>query len=331
MKQQKKRSNYDDYDSPWKEIIEKYFPEFIEFYFPKAYKDIDWEKGYEFLDKELQKITKKALKGRRYVDKLVKVWLKDGKEKWAIIHTDIQDQKENDFPQRMYTYNYRLFDRYNRHAASFAVLGDTDTKWRPGSFEQELWDCKVKFDFPVAKIADIVKDWKKLEKSNNPFAIVTMVHWRAIKTAKNKQKRVDEKLNLIKKLYQKGFSKQDIINLFRFIDWVLEIPEDLEPLFDKKLEKYEKEEQMYYITQMQRPSYEKGKKEGKKEGINTGISKTISLQIAKKFGSQVRRELPRLRHLSTNDLMELAENIFSFNSLNSVHDWIKQKKLAAKA
>ena len=77
---------------------------------------------------------------------------------------------------------------------------------------------------------------------------------------------------------------------------------------------------------MQRPSYEKGIK----EGVNTGISKTISILIAKKFGSQVRRELPRLRHLSTNDLMELAENIFSFNSLNSVHDWIKQKKLAAR-
>jgi len=45
----------------------------------------------------------------------------------------------------------------------------------------------------------------------------------------------------------------------RFIDWVMEIPKEVEPLFDKEMEKLEKEEKMYYITQMQRLSYEKGK------------------------------------------------------------------------
>jgi len=332
MKKQKKKSKsyQDDYDSPWKEILEKYFPEFIEFFFPKAYKDIDWSKGYEFLNKELQQITKDALKGRRYVDTLVKVWLKTGDETWALIHTDVQDQKEDNFSARMYTYNYRLFDRYGRHAASFAVLGDTNERWRPSSYEQERWDCKIKFDFPIVKIIDKVKDWKALEKSNNPFAIVTMVHWQAIKTAKNKQKRVNEKISLIKHLYKKGFSKQDIINLMRFIDWIIVIPKELEPLFDKELEKFEKEEKVYYITQMQRPSYEKGQQEGKKEGEKKGekkgIAKIISRQIAKKFNSQVRRELPRLRNLPQDDLMELAEQILVIKSLTAVHDWINTRK-----
>jgi len=320
MKDKQKKSDrlHDDYDSPWKEIMEKYFPEFIEFFFPDAYQDIDWSKGYEFLDKELQKITKESLKGRRYVDKLTRVWLKNGDETWALIHTDVQDQKEDEFPQRMYTYNYRLFDRYNRHAASFAVLGDTNDKWRPDSFERDLWKCKVKFDFPIVKIADIVKDWKALEKSSNPFAIVTMVHWQTIKTAKNKKKRVNKKLKLIKHLYKKGFSKQDIINLMRFLDWVMIIPKEVEPLFNEQLEKFEKEKKMYYITQMQRPSYEKGIKEG--------ASKMLSRQIAKKFDSQVRRESPRLRNLRSDDLMELAEELFILNTLTDVHNWINERK-----
>jgi len=321
-KKKKTKRFQDDYDSPWKEILEKYFPQFIEFFFPKAFKDIDWNKGYEFLDKELQQITKKAKSGRKFVDKLVKVWLKSGLEKWALIHTDVQDQKEDEFPVRMYTYNYRLFDRYGRHAASFAVLGDTNDKWRPSSYEQELWDCKVKFQFPVVKIADIVKNWEALEKSSNPFAVVTMVHWKAIKTAKNKKKRVNEKLTLIKHLYKKGFSKQDIINLMRFIDWVMIIPKEVEPLFDKELEKFEKEKKMYYITQMQRPSYEKGQKKGKREGVSTVISR----MIAKKYNSQVRRESPRLRNLPTDDLMELAEQLFVLNSLSDVHNWINERK-----
>ena len=67
MENKKQKSNrfQDDYDSPWKEILEKYFPQFIEFFFPEAYKDINWNKGYEFLDKELQQITKKAKTGRK--------------------------------------------------------------------------------------------------------------------------------------------------------------------------------------------------------------------------------------------------------------------------
>jgi hypothetical protein len=149
-----------------------------------------------------------------------------------------------------------------------------------------------------------------------------MVHWQTIKTSKDKKQRVNEKLTLIKHLYKKGFSKQDIINLLRFIDWVMVIPKEVEPLFDQKLEKYEKEKQMYYITQLQRPSYEAGIKEGEKKAH----SKLLSRQIAKKFNSQVRRESPRLRHLTTDDLMELADNIFGFNSLDAVHDWIKQRR-----
>ncbi|OQX04712.1 MAG: hypothetical protein BWK80_53270 [Desulfobacteraceae bacterium IS3] len=91
----------DDYDSPWKEIIEQYFTEFIDFFFPKAYK----EKGYEFWDKELLQITKDAEIGRKYVDKPVRVWLKSGDDAWVLIHADIQSRYEEDFSKRMYVYN----------------------------------------------------------------------------------------------------------------------------------------------------------------------------------------------------------------------------------
>jgi len=40
-----------EYDSPWKEIIEQYFPEFIVFFFPDAYQDIDRSKKHGFLNK----------------------------------------------------------------------------------------------------------------------------------------------------------------------------------------------------------------------------------------------------------------------------------------
>jgi hypothetical protein len=62
-----------DYDSPWKEILEAYFRDFIEFFFPHIEPEIAWERGYDFLDKELQQVVRDAELGRRYADKLVKV------------------------------------------------------------------------------------------------------------------------------------------------------------------------------------------------------------------------------------------------------------------
>ena len=46
-----------DYDSPWKDMVEKYFQQFMEFFFPQIAVNIDWKKGHEFLDKEFQKIA----------------------------------------------------------------------------------------------------------------------------------------------------------------------------------------------------------------------------------------------------------------------------------
>jgi len=47
-------SDQDDYDSPWKEALERFLPDFLALLFPEAHAGIDWSQGYEFLDKELQ-------------------------------------------------------------------------------------------------------------------------------------------------------------------------------------------------------------------------------------------------------------------------------------
>jgi hypothetical protein len=49
----------DDYDSPWKDVLEHAFPEFMAFYFPLAYAQIDWEQGHEFKPTELTVMTQR--------------------------------------------------------------------------------------------------------------------------------------------------------------------------------------------------------------------------------------------------------------------------------
>ena len=120
--------------------------------------------------------------GRRRVDKLVRVTLCDGEAGLVLVHVEIQSQREAAFNERMYIYNYRLFDRYHRPVASLAVLGDDQTGWRPDGYEYELLGCRVGLRFPVVKLLDYQVDWAALEVDENPFATVVMAHLKALET-----------------------------------------------------------------------------------------------------------------------------------------------------
>jgi hypothetical protein len=100
-----------EYDSPWKQILQLYFQDFMHFFFPQAHREIDWSRGFEFLDKELAQVVRDAELGRRLADKLVKVYRIGGEESWLLIHVEVQSQEETDFPRRMFVYNYRIVRR----------------------------------------------------------------------------------------------------------------------------------------------------------------------------------------------------------------------------
>ena len=247
-----------DYDSPWKEALERYFEPFMEFFFPEAHADIDWSRGYEFLDKELQQVTPDAELGKRVVDKLVKVWRKDGDETWLLVHIEVQSQPDAAFAERMYVYNYRLFDRYHCLVVSFAVLADDRPEWRPDQFGYQLWGCQVGIRFPVVKLLEYRGDWPSLEDSRNPFATVVMAHLKAQETRDSPEERLQWKLSLIKRLYEQGYGRKDILTLFRFIDWLMALPAELEREFEEVLVVYEEEKKMPYVTSVERIGIQRG-------------------------------------------------------------------------
>lgn len=256
----------DDYDSPWTEVIERYFPAFMEFFFPDAWADIDWSRPHEFLDKELREVVREAEITTRFVDKLVKVWRRSGDEVWVLVHVEVQSQVEEGFPTRMYVYNYRLFDRYDRQVASLAVLGDPDPRWRPERFGYDLWGCRPSLQFPIVKLRDLAADWAALEASTNPFASVVMAHLKTQDTPRKPKERLAWKLQIVRGLYERGYTRQDILELFRVIDWMMTLPAQLDQAFHHSLQQYEGEKAMPYVTSIERSAIERGREEGREEG-----------------------------------------------------------------
>ena len=62
----KRRKPPDDFDSPWKDALHRFLSSFLAFFLPHIHADIDWSRGYEALDKELQQIARRAAVGKRF-------------------------------------------------------------------------------------------------------------------------------------------------------------------------------------------------------------------------------------------------------------------------
>jgi len=194
-------------DSAWKDILDCYFKDFIHFCLPDLAQIIDWEKPIISLDKELQSLTKGLDNGKRLLDKLFKVSLKDGHEQWILIHLEVQGRKEDDFAKRMFIYASRTWDKYQCSLVSCAILTDTNKNWRPNSYQVECAGSRLSLEFITIKLLDYQNQKTELEDSKNPFASVILVQLAAIEsTSQSLEQRKDIKFTLTKRLYDKGFS-----------------------------------------------------------------------------------------------------------------------------
>jgi hypothetical protein len=311
-----------DFDSPWKEALELYFPAFVALLFPHIHGEVDWSRSYEFLDKELQQVAREGETGRRLLDKLVKIWLAGGDEAWVLIHVEVQAQPEAIFAQRMFVYNYRVFDRYNRVVVSLGVLADDNPAWRPDCYSYGLWGCEVGIRFPVVKLLDFEAREAELEASRNPFAVVVLAHLKALRTREDHQARCNWKTRLVKGLYDRGYQRRDVQQLFRVIDWLMDLPKELEQQFWHDVQQYEQEKHMPYITSIERIGRQegerigrqKGERSGRREGLIDGIRALLELR----FPSDVDTVMPEI--LQLNDLAVLQALLAAIKSAASLDD-----------
>jgi hypothetical protein len=96
---------------------------------------------------------------------------------------------------------------------------------------------------------------------DSPFAAVVMTHLKAQETQRDDEGRKRWKLELARGLYDRGFARQDVVNLFRFIDWVMLLPENLDKEFWREIGEHEENKKMPYVTSVERIGIKKGIRE----------------------------------------------------------------------
>lgn len=115
-------------DSLWKGILEDLFDDFLRFYFPDYVETFNFNRKFVFLDKELEQLFPQSQDdfNPKYVDKLVKVYTKEGRDEWILIHIEVQGSRDKTFAKRMYAYHYRIYDKYDKPISALAILTDSN-------------------------------------------------------------------------------------------------------------------------------------------------------------------------------------------------------------
>ncbi len=216
----------------------------------------------------------------------------------------MQSQPESDFARRMYVYNYRLFDRYNRQVVSLAVLGDDRPTWRLHRFEYSLWGCTAGIQFPVAKLLDFAAHEAALEANTNPFAVLTLAHLKTQETQHDPTARRTWKSRLVRRLYERGWSAEDVRQLFHFIDWMMDLPQQLEVDFRQEIQRYEQEQGMPHVFTIESMAREEGLVKGREEGQVKGLLRGIEMGLKVKFEDAGLELMPTIRQQARLELLE---------------------------
>lgn len=294
-------------DALWKSIVTEMLPDFIRFFIPDLYNIINFEIKFEFLEQELEKIIKKSKKHRKYTDKLVKVFLKDGKEQWILIHIELQGYHDKEFSERMFTMFYRIYDSFQKKIAALAIFTDGEKGYKPSSFDYNYFHTKLHYEYFAYKILEQKEE--ELIKMDNPFAMVVLAGLYTLKTeGKSKsiyEKRYEFKKSLLKLLKKKGYEDKKFLDLMSFIDGIMFLPDELEIKYEKDVKEImggEKEMVAMELTNL----YQLGMKQGIEKGIKEGIKELVKKMLLK--GRSV-EEVSEMTEISEKEIEEIAKEL----------------------
>ena len=163
---------------------------------------------------------------------------------------------------------------------SLAVLGDDSPDWRPNEYRRELLGCELRFRFGATKLLDWSGRVAELLANPNPAALVVLAHLDSLATHGDPHERHRAKWRLIRLLYERGWTEERIRQMFRLVNWLLELPPDLERQFRVELQAFEEERHMPYVTTYERLVRDEGVEQGLQQGLQRGLA--VALEV--KFG-----------------------------------------------
>ena len=133
-------------------------------------------------------------------------------------------------------------------------------------------------------------------------------------------------MRLARRLYESGYNQDEVLNLFRFLDWVLKLPKNLEAEFLQELTAYEEERRMPYVTSVERIGIEKGIEKRIEKGIEKGERSMTLQQLTYKFGELPDPIVTQINSLPAQRVKVLGRALLDFGSIESLTRWLETSR-----
>ena len=264
------------HDHNFKELIEEFFKNFIEMFWPDKARLIDFE-TVKFLQQELFTDRTPGKGQDRHIDIIAEVKI-NHEDKHILIHVEHQSTKESEFPKRMFNYFCHLWLIHQKPIFPIALFSD-DSKWSkliPNHFEIKVLGQNVlRFNFELIKLKDL--NWRKYLKSDNPLAVALMS-----KMGFKKEDRPMVKAE-ITRLFVTGKIRNHPKSLFlrNFVEFYLDLNPKERSIYKDKVRSFQlktESEKMILAPVFQKmhdEAIEQGLERGLEQGLEQGLERGL--------------------------------------------------------
>lgn len=278
-----------------KSTVEDHPEEMIRFFYPDADQLFDFSKGIELLDIELPDIAPdgRFMKDSKRMDKVLKVFTLAGDVVYIIANVEFQAYHDPHFAKRIFTYFYRLLDRYDECIHVLVIYTNKRAGRCPSSFKYSRFRTRLSFDFTPYKV------WEQSEEellgNKSLYAFFILIMQLATKNRKKEERLFEKGLQLAETVAGREMDetkKHKVLNLMRlYFDF--KSPE-LRIKFDNAIKTLIKTDTMgiFEVEKMfvRDEALEIGRNEGRNEGREEGI------ELGKELGDKT-RQLKAARNL----------------------------------
>jgi hypothetical protein len=221
-----------EYDKNWKEVVKHMVQPFVGFFLPDLHKDVDWYIEPQFLEQELHSALN-IKKGKRVTDKLVKVRLLNGEERWIFIHIEFQSDGKKVIGERMYRYYRRIYDMYGKEITAIVIYTGNEVPKMHNVYVNKVYGTSIVYTFN--SYAVVKQNESALLADMNPFAVVVLANYYVLMTKDDSEKRYEFKEKLYELAANRQYSLEFTNKLLTFVLELMKLPPKLEDRFHDEI------------------------------------------------------------------------------------------------
>ena len=224
------------------------------------------------------------------------------KPAYWLAHIEVQTQRDSALPRRLLDYHYHIERRHRCRVITFVILGDLSPSWRPGQFSSDVPPLGMSLGYLSLKLIDLEVKLELPQFRGNPVAMVVRAHLAALRTRHDLEARYTQRVALVRRLYEEGFSQKDVVFIHGLIDRLMILPRPLMIRFKQELFTIEKDKNMPYVDTLTRMSLQEGRQEGRQEGSLAQARESVIEALEIRFGevsNDLRERITALNNLRT--------------------------------